>query len=186
MAKHEVKCLYCGKMLDINIEEFVKPRSNRYAHKSCHDKLQASKTKEEQDIEALYEYIKNLFGYKKIPSIVIKQINKYATENEYTYSGMLKTLKYHYEVKHGDIDKAEGRVGIIPYQYDNARRYYYSIWLAQQQNTNLNINDYVLPQRVVHITAPERKPMQKFKKLFSFLDDNEPDITKEENNNNGV
>ena len=32
------KCVYCGKPLDRNVEEWEQAPSNRYAHKSCYDK----------------------------------------------------------------------------------------------------------------------------------------------------
>ena len=47
---------------------------------------------------------------------------------------MLKTLIYFYEVKHNTIDKSNGRIGIIEYVYNDASKYYYAIWQAQQIN----------------------------------------------------
>jgi hypothetical protein len=171
MAKHLVKCLYCGEQMDVNSEEYVKPRSNRYAHKACAEKGIKIKTPEEQDLENLYSYIKQLFGYETIPAVVTKQIKQYAKEYHYTYSGMLKTLVYHYEIKHGDLSKAEGRVGIIPYQYDDAARYYYSIWLAQQQNDSIDLDEYILPTKTIHISSPEREIMKRRNNSFSFLEE---------------
>lgn len=60
--KHLVKCLFCGKEFDISSEEFIKPRSNRYAHKACVEEHEKNKTKEERDKEQLENYIKELFG----------------------------------------------------------------------------------------------------------------------------
>ena len=46
----------------------------------------------------------------------MKQLSQYEREHNFTYSGMLKALKYWYEVKHNPVDTDRG-VGIIPYIY---------------------------------------------------------------------
>ena len=84
---------------------------------------------------------------------------------------MLKALVYHFEIKNGSIEKANGGVGIIPYVYDNAYNYYYNLWLAQQQNTNKNVEKYVPKVKVIIIPEPRIK--EKKKKLFTFLDEEE-------------
>lgn len=47
----------------------------------------------------------------------------------YTYSGILRTLKYVFEVKNGDLSKANGGIGIVPWKYQEAYNYYYNQWL---------------------------------------------------------
>ena len=56
------------------------------------------------------------------------------TENNYTYSGILKTLKYWFEIKKGDLEKANGGIGIVPYVYDDAFLYWRGIWEAREKN----------------------------------------------------
>ena len=51
-------------------------------------------TQEEKDIEAFYDYTKNLFGKNYNYILTKKLAEKYVRENNYTYSGMLKTLKW--------------------------------------------------------------------------------------------
>lgn len=171
MAKHIVKCLYCKKSFDTNLEPWVKPNSNRYAHELCHQRAIAEHEKDNADKEALIDYIKELFGYEQLPQVISKQIKQYIEEYQYTYSGILKTLKYFYEIKHGDKDKANGRIGIIPYCYEDARRYYYAIWEAQEQNKNKEIETYICEAQEVHIKPPKRIPMGIKRSLFSFLDE---------------
>jgi hypothetical protein len=48
---------------------------------------------------------------------------------EYTYSGIKRTLEYFYEVKKNSIEKANGGIGIVPWVYEEAKRYYYNQWL---------------------------------------------------------
>ena len=49
MAKHMVKCLYCGQMFDANTEPFVKPNARRYAHVACARTEEETQTQEEKD-----------------------------------------------------------------------------------------------------------------------------------------
>ena len=50
MAKHMVKCLYCGQMFDANIEPFVKPNARRYALKHYYGK------EFREEVEEAYEF----------------------------------------------------------------------------------------------------------------------------------
>lgn len=135
MTKHIVKCLYCGKEFDTNDTsiEWVKPNDRRYAHKKCYDDYQASLSKEQRDKEALYQYIKKTLGKTMDFPKVKRQIKQYHDDNNYTYSGMLSTLKYVFEVKGNSVEAANGGIGIIPYMYQEAYNYYYAIFKKQQQ-----------------------------------------------------
>ena len=58
MAKHLVKCFYCGETFDTNASPFIMVNSRRYAHKSCQEEKMASETKREHDKKVLEDYIK--------------------------------------------------------------------------------------------------------------------------------
>jgi hypothetical protein len=58
------------------------------------------------------------------------QIKNYLTNYNYTYSGILKALKYFYEIKGNSTEKANEGIGIVPYCYQDAYNYYFSIWVA--------------------------------------------------------
>ena len=58
MAKHLVKCYYCGQTFDANKEKFIMVNSRRYAHENCYNNNQTQKTKDELDKEELENYIK--------------------------------------------------------------------------------------------------------------------------------
>lgn len=173
MAKHMVKCFYCGKSFDANEEPFVKPRANRYAHQSCADVAEKNKTQEEKDKEMLEKYIKDLFGINCISVKISKQIKDFHENKKYSYSGMYKSLKYFYEIKGGSIERANGGIGIIPWIWDEAFRYFQAIWEAQQRNEKIDIQQYIFPVREIHIRPPERQPMKHIRKLFTFLDEEE-------------
>lgn len=165
MAKRMLKCLYCGQYFDANQEPMVQVSSRRYAHKTCADNQDAI-DKERQELE---EYIKQLFNVDKIPLKIQKQINSYIRDYNFSYSGMLKALIYHFEIQHGDISKANGGIGIIPYCYDSAKIYYYNLWVAQQQNITKDITQYIPKVEEIKIKQPQKKRNRR--KLFSFLDE---------------
>ena len=67
------------------------------------------------------------------------QINRYLQEHpEYTYSGIKRTLEYFYKIKKNPIEKANGGIGIVPWVYEEAKRYYYNQWLLSQKNAEKN------------------------------------------------
>ena len=98
----------------------------------------------------------------------MKQLSQYEREHNFTYSGMLKSLIYFFEIQHNGIDKTNGGIGIIPFVYQSARDYYYALWVAQQQNEDKVIQ---VKEKEVIIKAP-RKPSL-FKKLFSLGEEDE-------------
>ena len=169
MAKHIVKCSICGHTFDANAEEYVKTSSNRYAHKSCFDNREDSKSQEQKDIEALETYIKKLFNTDYVNARIRKQIATYKKEYNYTYTGILKALIYFYEVKGNSIEQANGAIGIVPYIYQESFNYYYALWLANQQNETKNIQEYIPETVEIYITPPTTTTRRS--KLFSFLDE---------------
>lgn len=171
---HPVKCYYCGSVFDRDKVECVQIEGKkRYAHMNCHCKAKEVDAKTEADKTALEEYIKELFNYKTLPETVNKQIRQYVSENNYTYSGILKSLKFFYEIKHGDKEKAYGRIGIVPYVYQDAFNYYYALWETQQKNETTIKEESTLdiPVIEVRIPPPKRITMRTRKRLFTFLNE---------------
>lgn len=166
---HKVKCFYCGKYFDRDKVACKKITGTRYAHAECNeDTINTQEDSAKEDLAKLEAYIKKLFKTEYVNQRIKKQINDFFNNYNYTYSGMLKALIYTYEIKGNSIEKANGGIGIIPYVYDNAYKYYHAIWLAQQFNDAQPIEQYKPEETVVIITSPRRK--DKRKKLFAFLD----------------
>lgn len=166
---HIVSCIYCKVKFDRDKIPFKQISERRYAHIVCAQKEQERAAKEIRDKTALEDYIGKLFGEGYVNARIRKQINSYVAEYQYTYSGILKTLIYWFDIKHGNKDKANGGIGIVPYQYENAKKYYMTIDSAKQKNIHKKIEDYRPIAREVHILRPERRPLRR--KRFSFLDD---------------
>ena len=85
MAKHLVKCPGCGKTFDANTAEYVLI-NRRYWHKQCYEDKEASKTQDDRDLEALFEYCKNLFGSVFTFSFLRRLVPTYHSVYDYTSS----------------------------------------------------------------------------------------------------
>lgn len=163
-----VICAYCKKPLSKKDSDCVMIGNGKYVHQACQ---QLEEQREKTDREKLEEYIKELFNISYIEPRVKGQIKKFMEEYNYTYSGMQKALYYHYEIKGGDKNKANGGIGIIPYVYKDAYNYHYNLWLAQQKNKDVEIELYEPKVKEITIPRPQRKV--KKRELFTFLDEKE-------------
>lgn len=168
---HVVKCPYCGKTFDRDkYKDFIQISARRYAHIECNEQHLEQISQEERDLIALENYIKSLLGLESINARIRKQINEYKNNQNYSYTGILKALTYFYEIKGNSIEKANGGIGIVPYIYNDAYNYYYNIWMAKQINDVKPIEQYTAPP-VRKIIIPPPKRVEKRRKLFSFLDE---------------
>lgn len=116
----------------------------------------------------MVDYIKKIYGIDTLSIKIIRQIQKYRDEYHYSYSGIHKTLIYVNEVKH-KIKVIDG-IGIVPYYYEEAKKFYENLWAVKSKNANKNIKDYTSTfSSTVIIPPPQRDPMKRTK--FSFLDE---------------
>lgn len=172
MAKHIVKCRICGENFDTNKEEFVQ-KGRWYAHKKCFDDREAAKTQEEKDLDHLMQYCASLYGKLFNYNQTLRLAKSYHEKNNFTYSGIERTMKYVYEIKKEPIEKGNGSIGIVPYMYDKAYNYWYSVWLANQKN-EVKILEHYEP-KVIEIRIPEPVRKERKRKLFTFLDEESND-----------
>lgn len=169
---HMVKCAVCGKTFDRDKVFTVKYSARRYAHFDCYPKGDAIAPPPQKDLEMekLKEYINKLYGSSANWALITQQIKKFQTENNYSLSGILKSLVYFYEVKKNPIEKSQGGIGIVPYCYQDAYNYYYEIFLAQQNNNNKSIESTQVKE--ITIKPPKMKRIMRLK-LFNLGDDDE-------------
>lgn len=179
---HIVTCQICGKKFDRDKIQAVYHSSNRYSHQSCEpDKklvpMPTVKPKEEKPDDAEYaalkECINRIFGNKANWALIMRQVKEYHNSLGYTYSSIMKTLTYFYDVKGNSVQEGNGGIGIVPYQYKAAYDYYYALWLAKQKNECKRMEDYLPEEKIIVIQSPQRK--LKKRRLFTFLDEEEPD-----------
>ena len=166
---HYVTCTICKKRFDRDKYPAVLISTRRYAHASCAGALSEEQAQEEKDREALEQYIIQLFKLEHMDGRITLQIKKFMQDYNYTYSGILRTLKYFYEVKQNDLSKSNNGIGIVPWVYQEAYNYYYNQWLLKQKNVDKNIEEYTPNYIDITIKDPIRK--QKKKNIFKFLDE---------------
>ena len=169
---HKVICQKCGQQFDRDVEQAVKVSARRYAHYACcpeGELVPLPHKQEDPDLAKLKEYISKLFGEKANWALIMKQIKKFHTEKNFSYSGMLKSLVYFFEVQGNSIEKSNGGIGIIEYCYQAAYQYYYNLFVIQSQNKGKDIPSIVTKVREVTIPIP-RIPKKKGK-FFHFLDE---------------
>ena len=155
MAKHYVKCIYCNQQFDRDAEPTKQVSARRYAHMNCWEEHLANMTQEEKDIQAFFDYVKSLFGEDYNYVLTKKLAERYVKENNYTYSGMLKTLKWYYEKEGNSIEKSNGSIGIIPYVYKQAFDYYYNLYQAQIINKEKDLSNFTKQkEKVFNIESP--------------------------------
>ena len=107
------KCPHCNN--EVKEEDAIyNTKTKRYYHEFCYNELLERKQ--------LCDYICELFSYKK-PSVRIYQQMTSYHDKGVSYSDMLLTLKYFYEIKKGDINKSQGGIGIIPYVLEEAKEF---------------------------------------------------------------
>lgn len=169
MAKKICKCVICGVEFDRNSIQAVKYSARRYAHQTCYPQGELvpfeNTSKEDPDLITLKKYIGELFGEQCNWASITKYIKKFKEENGYSYSGMLKSLIYFYEVKKNNIDKANGSIGIIPFVYQDAYNYYYNLFMAQQ-NIEQTGKEFKYIEKEKTINIPKSKGV--LKKLFNI------------------
>lgn len=164
-----VKCKICGEQFDANTEEYVKVSSNRYAHKACVECPEEHLSPEQLDKLDLENYLIQLFSLEYVEPQMQLMIKKFISEKGFTYSGIKKALIYFYEVKGNKPDNKGKSLGIVPYVYEDSKRYFYSLWEAQQANVDKDISTYQPKVKEIVIPIPEVR--EKRRKRFSFLDE---------------
>lgn len=175
----EVECVYCKKKFLKSKTAFKITENGKYAHEQC---FELEQKRELTDKEKLNNLIIQLYELKFVPPRVQKQINDYITKYDYTYTGIAKTLEYMFTVKGIPIDKVAFDtygIGLVKNYFDQAKRYYYAIWEAQQsQKETLKeySADILVPKPVeVAIPTPKRKELKR--QLFMFLDQEEEETS---------
>lgn len=170
---HNVKCVYCKEVFDRDKEPYVEVSQRRYAHKVCAEAAAAQLTpaekarqEEEQDLKKLEHYIMHLFNETFVNVKIRKQIMDYRKNYGYTYSGILKSLQWWFEIKKNSLESANDGIGIVPYIYKQASDYYYSLFIANRANEDLG--NY--QQQTVSITISSPRAVLKQKRKFKLTE----------------
>ncbi len=150
---HIVKCMLCGLEFDRDTTPYKKVNSRRYAHQEC-PQAQIEEVVDKLNCE---NYLKQIFHVDTLPYTIKAQFDKCLSSN-YTYSGIQKTLQYWYEVKKKPIKLGCPSLGIVPYVYEDAKKYFYKIYEAEHANTREEIEEKTnIETKIVKIQAPPRR-----------------------------
>ena len=136
MAKKAmVQCRICKERfnrLDPNFlqdVDWVNPSNRIYYHKKCYDEYQNSRLDvhanmtDELWFNAVWDFLRKDLKYGFNFVKVRRQWESFL-KNKMTAKGMYFALKYHYEIKKGDVSKSENGIGIIPHIYEDSRNYW--------------------------------------------------------------
>lgn len=169
---HYCICPKCNIRFDRDKEQAVKVSARRYGHATCYpdnkDFVPMAKSETDPDLVKLKEYINNKYGKNANWALINRQIKQFQKDNQYSLSGILKSLVYFYDVQSHTIDESNGGIGIVPYVYQQAYNYYYSLFVAQSLNENKDVKGIIEKVREVTIPLPEIKERKRF---FNIAED---------------
>lgn len=147
-----VTCRFCGqKDINRNTQEegviWCQPAPRYYYHVDCYNEylsgIESKKQKkitEEQVpdawLESVYYYLEKDLKIVCNYPVLYKEWQRLVKKGR-TPKGIYFALKYFYDVKHGDIKKANGSIGIVDYIYDDAKIY----WENMEIRNNGIVND---------------------------------------------
>ena len=140
----KVKCFFCGQTFDREKEPCVKVNSRRYAHLSCAESQDSSLLQEQKDKDTFYEMVKSIYGKDYNFVMINKQATNFIKQYGYTWSGMTGCLHWFYNINHGSLEEGNGGIGIIPFIYEDVKKYYQDIYKAQERNKKMNVQAQVI------------------------------------------
>lgn len=163
---HMVKCKYCNISFDRDKEEAVLVTARRYAHKVCADKNLTNRSIEEKEYFELENYIKSIYGLGILNIQIRKQIKSFKEEYNYTYEGMLKSLKWWFEIQKQPIRGIQDGIGIIPYIYQKAENFNNQISKIESMSKDINVNN--LKSKIEYVKIHSPRARKKEKRLFDI------------------
>ena len=98
-----IECNICKKQIDTYKEEYITLQKNKIVHKECY---------QISDEDKLNDYIKKMFNTDYVNPRIQKQIKTYIEEYHFSYSGILRSLIYFYEVKNNSLKKSNDGIGM--------------------------------------------------------------------------
>lgn len=148
-----VKCVYCEKTINRDVDDFVQTPQKRYAHTECASQQEVDREQRKQ----LEQVVVELLGENINFGMLNKQIKTYQDEYRFTISGILGTLYYIANVKQLSFNKSQG-IGLVPFYYSEAKIYWNRIKNAKDSSDGVEIQN---KQRQIYIKSPQLKPLIK-------------------------
>lgn len=160
---HVVKCRVCGVRFDtdkIDEQEWIMPVPKYYYHRKCYEDWKSNKNNvkannKEEDfwyeslVDYLYKDVKMPINFSKLN----KQWKLFTSPNKgMTPKGIYFSMRYYYDVLHGNPEKALGGIGIVSNIYKEAASY----WVDLE-----NKKEGTLEKIIAQIHTREARPVVK-------------------------
>ena len=134
-----VVCRWCGEKFDKNDEtvDWIMPAKNQYYHTKCLEQKNTEGAIRTGDTfetwrRNIFDFIERDLKKECNYTLITQQLKNFKKKNpDWTYKGMFFALKWFYEVKHGNWDKSNNGVGILPYIYKEGTSY----WREMEQKS---------------------------------------------------
>ena len=149
----KVKCPECGTYND---KENTVYHNSKYYCKICFE----NKQKEAQDYKNLVAYICELYQIEAPTGWMLKQIKDYKEQFNFTYRGIKTTLHYFYEIQEGNSVEDSMGIGIVPFVYDEAKRFY----IEKKAVKDCDLEEIGNRKKTIHINR-EQKTKNKYKDM---------------------
>lgn len=145
----KVKCPECGTFND---KENAVCHNSRYYCKVCYE----NKIRESQDYKELIAYICELYQIDAPTGFMLKQIKDFKEQFNYTYRGIKSTLRYFYEISEGnDVGNSMG-IGIVPFVYEEAKKFYIDKKAIKESMDDCDIEKMQENKRIVNIKKEDK------------------------------
>lgn len=153
----KVKCPECGIYND---KENTVYHNSKYYCKICFE----NKQKEAQDYKNLVAYICELYQIEAPTGWMLKQIKDYKEQFNFTYRGIKTTLHYFYEIQEGNSVEDSMGIGIVPFVYDEAKRFYIEKKAVKDSLKDCDLEEIGNRKKTIHINR-EQKTKNKYKEM---------------------
>lgn len=159
-----MKCDYCNEQIT---SISYKTLNKKHFHKDCYVKYlkeleEKNKVQKEQSsrlinkdktsqLQELEKFMCDKWNINSVPYLVSKHIDDMVNQNNYSYLGILQALIYYYDILDNPPYERPS-VGIVPYVYDEAQRFYYEV-----DRVNANNKDREIVEHNVKVQIPKPK-----------------------------
>lgn len=145
-----VKCPECGAYND---KENTVYHNSKYYCKICFENRQ----RESQDYKDLIAYICELYQIEAPTGWMLKQIKDYKEQFNFTYRGIKTTLHYFYEIQKGNSVEDSMGIGIVPFVYDEAKKFYIDKRAVKESLKDCNLEEIGNKKKIIHVKRETKK-----------------------------
>ena len=134
------KCRICKKPIDRNTEiegvDWMMRSTNWFYHCTCYDDWISKKDDVHTNVGTDELWKDAVYQYLKIDQRIILNMTKFNQQWDSlikkgrTPKGIYFSIRYFYDVQHGDAERAQGGIGIVNYIYQEASAY----WTNKEAN----------------------------------------------------